>query len=96
MGALRSVERQCASAARQGSLAGSDAKDAEALLLKSIALNGNSWEAYFELSSLMDRERNYSKAAEFQADAERAQHVRLSEQEKQDLDRRAASGMSRP
>jgi tetratricopeptide (TPR) repeat protein len=100
------------------------AREAQTLLEKSIALNGDSSEAYFELGCLMDRKHEFPKAAELleksiamnardpaahyrlarvydrlgkkeQADAERALHAKLSEQEKQDLTRRAAGGMSR-
>jgi tetratricopeptide (TPR) repeat protein len=101
-----------------------EAQEAQTLLEKSIALNSDSAEAYFEMGCLMDRKHEFPKAAELleksiainakdpvahyrlarvydrlgkkeQADAERALHAKLSEQEKQDLSRRAAGGMSR-
>ncbi len=40
------------------------AVQAEALLRKSIELNGQFWESHFELGALLERQRNYSQAAE--------------------------------
>lgn len=59
------------------------------LLEKSIQLNPNDPVAHYRLSRVYDR---LGKKA--QAGAERALHERLSAREKQDLDRRSASGMA--